>query len=42
VEFSDKDLKDIEKTMKKIITQNQDFRKFDVDYNFARKIVENM
>ncbi|MDP2396004.1 MAG: hypothetical protein Q8S84_05325 [bacterium] len=29
-EFSDKDLKEVEKTMKKIITQNQDFRKFEV------------
>jgi threonyl-tRNA synthetase len=42
IEFSDKDLKKIEKTMKKIITQNQDFKKFDVDYDTARKIVEKM
>jgi threonyl-tRNA synthetase len=42
VEFSEKDLKTVEKTMKKIITQNQDFRKFDVDFDSARKIVEAM
>lgn len=42
IEFSDKDLKDVEKTMKKIITQNQDFKMFEVDYETARKIVEKM
>ncbi|MFK7779603.1 MAG: threonine--tRNA ligase, partial [Candidatus Gracilibacteria bacterium] len=42
IEFSDKELKRVEKTMKKIITQNQDFKKFDVDYDTARKIVEEM
>jgi threonyl-tRNA synthetase len=41
-EFSDKDLKNIEKTMKKIISQNQDFKKFDVDYELAKKIVNKM
>lgn len=40
VEFSDKDLKDVEKTMKRIITQNQDFRKFEVSFDDARKIVD--
>jgi len=42
VEFSDKDLKDVEKAMKKIITQNQDFRKFEVSFADARKILEEM
>ena len=41
-EFSDKDLKDVEKTMKKIITQNQDFRKFEVSFDEARKILDTM
>ena len=31
-EFSDKDLKKVEKTMKKIVSQNQDFRSFEVDF----------
>ncbi|MDD2871936.1 MAG: threonine--tRNA ligase [Candidatus Gracilibacteria bacterium] len=42
IEFSDKDLKDVEKTMKKIITQNQDFRKFEVNFSEARKILNQM
>ncbi len=42
IEFSDKDLKDVEKTMKKIITQNQDFRKFEVSFDEARKILNVM
>ena len=42
VEFSDKDLKDVEKTMKKIITQNQDFKKFEVSFDEARKIFNIM
>ncbi len=41
-EFSDKDLKKIEKTMKKIITQNQDFKRFETDYSHARKILTAM
>ncbi|MDP2090157.1 MAG: threonine--tRNA ligase [Candidatus Gracilibacteria bacterium] len=41
-EFSDKDLKEVEKTMKKIITQNQDFRKFEVSIGEARKILNEM
>lgn len=41
-EFSDKDLKDVEKAMKKIITQNQDFRKFEVSFDEARKILDTM
>jgi len=28
--------------MKKIITQNQDFKKFDVDFDNARKILDEM
>jgi threonyl-tRNA synthetase len=35
-------LKKIEKTMKKIITQNQDFKKFDVNFSDARKILNDM
>lgn len=41
-EFSDKDLKNIEKTMKKIITQNQEFKRFETDYSSARVILKNM
>ena len=42
VEFSDKDLKKIEKSMKKIVSQNQGFKKFDVDFWDARKILNTM
>lgn len=42
IEFSDKDLKKIEKSMKKIITQNQEFKKFETDYSSARKILSAM
>ncbi len=42
IEFSEKDLKEVEKTMKKIITQNQDFKKFEVDYTKAREILKTM
>ena len=42
VEFSDKDLKKIEKSMKKIISQNQNFKSFDVNFEQARKIIEKM
>lgn len=42
VEFSDKDLKKVEKSMKKIITQNQEFKKFEVDYSTGRKILTAM
>jgi len=38
----EKDLKKIEKTCKKIISQNQDFKKFEVNYNDARKIIDYM
>ena len=41
-EFSDKDLKKIEKSMKKIISQNQDFVCFEVDFEQARKILDTM
>lgn len=41
-EFSDKDLKTIEKSMKKIITQNQNFKSFEVDFSLARKIIDQM
>jgi len=41
-EFTDKDLKKVEKSMKKIITQNQDFKRFDVDFQNARKIIDKM
>lgn len=42
VEFSDKDLKKVEKSMKKIVSQGQDFKKFDVNFNEARKILDTM
>lgn len=42
IDFSDKDLKSIEKVMKKIITQNQDFKRFDVNFDEARKIIDKM
>jgi len=41
-EISDKDLKKIEKAMKKIVTQGQDFKKFEVSYNEAREILDKM
>jgi len=41
-EVSDKDFKKIEKTMKKIISQNQDFVMFEVDYKAAREILTQM
>ncbi|MCD5385249.1 threonine--tRNA ligase [Candidatus Gracilibacteria bacterium] len=42
IEFSDKDLKKVEKVMKKIISQGQDFKKFDVSFDEARKILDKM
>jgi threonyl-tRNA synthetase len=42
IDFSDKDLKKIEKSMKKIISQNQNFKSFDVNFEQARKIIEEM
>jgi len=41
-EFSDKDFKTIEKSMKKIISQNQDFQMFEVSYDEAREIIKLM
>ena len=41
-EFSDKDFKTIEKAMKKIISQNQDFQMFEVNYAEAREIIKMM
>jgi threonyl-tRNA synthetase len=42
VEFSDKDLKKVEKSMKKIVSQGQNFKKFDVDFAEARDIINTM
>jgi len=42
VDFSDKDLKKIEKTCKKIISQNQEFKSFDVNFEQARNIINQM
>jgi len=42
VEFSDKDLKKIEKSMKKIVSQGQNFKKFEVSFDEARKILDKM
>lgn len=42
IEFSEKDLKEVEKAMKKIITQNQEFKRFEVDYDKAREILKEM
>ncbi len=41
-EFSEKDFKKIEKSMKKIISQNQDFKMFEVSYDEAREILRKM
>jgi threonyl-tRNA synthetase len=41
-EFSDKEFKTIEKTMKKFITQNQNFKSYEVDFSAARKILDQM
>jgi threonyl-tRNA synthetase len=35
-------LKKIEKSMKKIVSQGQDFKKFDVSFDEARKILDKM
>ena len=42
IEFSETNLKEVEKKMKQIITQNQDFKKFEVDYDTARKVLSSM
>jgi len=42
VEFSENDFKKIEKSMKKIISQNQDFQMFEVSYDEAREILKTM
>jgi threonyl-tRNA synthetase len=42
IEFSDKDLKKIEKSMKKIISQWQNFNKFEVNFSDARLILDKM
>ncbi len=41
-EFWEKDLKTIEKSMKKIVSANQDFKKFEVNFDEARDILKNM
>lgn len=41
-EFSEKDFKKIEKSMKKIISQNQDFQMFEVSYEQARELISLM
>ena len=41
-DFSNKDLKKIEKTMKKIVSQNQNFKRFETSYDDARKILKEM
>ncbi|MCH8518154.1 threonine--tRNA ligase [Candidatus Gracilibacteria bacterium] len=41
-EISDKDFKSIEKSMKKIISQNQDFVMFEVSYDEARELLTQM
>jgi threonyl-tRNA synthetase len=35
-------LKKIEKSMKKIVSQGQDFKKFDVSFDQARTILDKM
>jgi len=40
--FEEKDLKEIEKTMKRIISQNQDFVKFEVSFSQAKDILRQM
>jgi threonyl-tRNA synthetase len=42
IEFSEKDLKKVEKSMKKIVSQNQNFNKFEVSFDEARKILDKM
>ncbi len=42
IDFWEKDFNKIEKSMKKIITQNQDFKKFEVNFNQARNILDLM
>lgn len=42
IEFSDKDFKTIEKSMKKIVSQWQDFQMFEVPYDQAREILKEM
>lgn len=42
IDFSDKDFKKVEKSMKKIVSQNQDFQIFEVSYDQAREIIKMM
>ncbi len=42
IDFSNKDLKKIEKSMKKIINQKQNFKKFEVNYSLWKKILKEM
>lgn len=42
IDFSDKDFKKVEKSMKKIVSQNQDFQMFEVSYDQAREILKLM
>jgi len=42
IDFSNKDLKKIEKSMKKIISQGQNFKRFEVNFDEARKILDLM
>lgn len=42
ITFTEENLKDVEKTMKRIITQNQDFRKFETNYSDAKQILKAM
>jgi len=41
-EISDKDFKKIKKSMKKIISQNQNFVMFEVSYEQAKEILSQM
>ncbi len=42
VEFSDKDFKKIEKSMKKIVSQGQDFKMFELSYDQAREMLREI
>ena len=42
IEFTEKDLKKVEKSMKKIVSQGQWFKRFEVNFDQARSILEKM
>jgi threonyl-tRNA synthetase len=42
VTFTEENLKDVEKKMRNIISQKENFRNFEVNYNDAKQILKTM